>query len=319
MVAVSTAAMWGFEDSDSDETREPAMPPGASEEPSENSQVPSVLDIATRDDDPEGDDYDIRPGTVMADTLTGTPLNEFLNGLEGNDTISASDGDDVARGGEGDDIVSGDDGDDTLRGDSGSDTVLGGEGQDDVFGHEGDDALDGGDGDDSIVGGEGQDTLTGGAGNDALHGYLGDDDLNGGEGADTLFGGAGQDSITGIAPAGVSAEDDQDYLNGGAGDDEIMIGAGDIATGGSGADVFNVANWGSDTPLSQIMDFSPAEDSLIVLYEDTDGPVPLVTIEQDEEQSDLHRILLNGQIIAEVSSDAALSLDHITLMSSDGA
>ncbi|QFT94781.1 Hemolysin, chromosomal [Roseovarius sp. THAF9] len=318
MVAVSTAAMWGFEELSTENARDEVTTPGDTEQPEMTTNSSALLDIATGPedaaDDPEGDDYGVSRGTTVADTLSGTSINEFLDGLDDDDTILAGDGDDVANGGDGNDAVSGDRGDDTLHGGAGNDTVSGGDGNDSVLGHDGDDLLDGEDGDDSLLGGEGDDTLSGGAGNDALHGYLDDDTLDGGAGSDTLFGGDGNDQLSGIAPGGTPPEDDQDYLNGGAGDDRISLGAGDIATGGNGADSFILRDWLDAQHQGQIVDFNTSEDNLVLLYDDTGDAAPDVSIEGGTDVPGLHRILLDGEVVAEVTSDAALTLAHITLI-----
>lgn len=318
MVAVSTAAMWGFEELSTENARDDVTTPGDTDQPDMTNNSSAILDIATAPDDaaddPEGDDYGVSRGTTVADTLSGTAINEFLDGLDGDDTILAGDGNDVARGGDGNDSVSGENGNDTLHGEAGNDTVSGGKGNDSVLGHDGNDLLDGGDGNDILVGGEGNDTLSGGDGDDALHGYLDDDTLDGGDGADTLFGGDGNDHLSGIAPEGTAPGDDQDYLNGGAGDDQIALGAGDIATGGNGADSFILRDWLDAEHQGRIVDFNTAEDNLALLYDDTGDTTPDVTIEQDPDVSGLHRVLLDGDIVAEVTSDAALTLAHITLI-----
>lgn len=324
MAAVSAATMWGFEELGSDNARDDVAAPGDMEEsdidsPPASSDATSLLDIATSDDgavedDPEADDYGILRGTNVADTMSGTAINEFLDGLAGDDTLSAGDGDDVARGGEGNDSIAGNTGDDTLRGEAGNDTIAGGAGQDSLMGHEGDDLLRGGADNDSLIGGEGGDTLSGGEGDDALHGYLGNDDLDGDAGADTLFGGDGNDTLTGVTPDGTTPEDDIDYLNGGSGNDNITLGAGDIATGGNGADSFTLGDWLDADHQGRIMDFNTTEDSLAIFYDDSSGANPDITIQEDADVDGLHRVLLDGEVVAEVSSDARLTLDHVTLI-----
>lgn len=318
MVAVSTAAVWGMEDLGNDNARDDVSPPGDTDLPAFPSGAASLLDLAADDDgtgdDPEGDDYGVIQGTRTADALSGTDRPEFIDGLGGDDTLSTGDGDDIARGGAGDDDLSGGAGDDTLHGGSGADTVTGDDGSDSVLGHDGDDLLSGGAGDDSLVGGEGQDSLSGDGGNDALHGYLGDDSLDGGAGKDTLFGGHGNDTLSGLAPDGADPAGDIDYLNGGAGDDVIRLGASDIATGGTGADSFILRDWLGADHQARIVDFNSAEDRLVVLCDDTGNAVPDVTIEQDTDAVDLHRVLLDGKVIAEVTSDTALTLDHVTII-----
>ena len=45
-----------------------------------------------------------------------------------------------------------------------------------------------------------------------------------------------------------------------------------------------------------------------------DGAGPDVTIEKDTAAADLHRVLLDGEVIAEVTSDTDLTLSHLTLI-----
>ncbi|WP_135506579.1 calcium-binding protein [Roseovarius aestuariivivens] len=318
MMAVGAAALWGLEDvgavreEPEDDTAETARD---TQEPAQAGSA-SIMDIATATDpetDPEGDDWTVQTGTVTADTMTGTAINDFLNGYDGDDTIDGAGGSDALRGGGGADDLSGGDGDDSLHGEAGADRLSGGEGADSLYGHGGDDALDGGAGDDSLSAGQGDDTLEGGDGNDALHGYLGNDSLDGGAGADTLFGGYGNDMLTG-REAGADAVQATDYLNGGPGDDVLVAGGGDIVTGGAGADQVVLGDWLSQAHQAEVVDFSTEEDSLVVLFDDTEDPDPELSVEQDEEDTALHRVLLNGVAIAQVHSAGGLSLDHIALV-----
>lgn len=87
----------------------------------------------------------------------------------------------------------------------------------------------GADGDDTLSGGNGEDTLHGEDGNDTLYGGADDDLLYGGAGSDTLEGGKGSD-----------------VLYGGLDDDDFLLGAGDVATGGHGDDVFIIDTTDTD-------------------------------------------------------------------------
>ncbi|MGK7651225.1 hypothetical protein ACSQ76_01930 [Roseovarius sp. B08] len=51
-----------------------------------------------------------------------------------------------------------------------------------------------------------------------------------------------------------------------------------------------------------------------MLYDGTGNAAPDVTVENDREISDLHRILLDGAVVAEVTSATALTLAHISLI-----
>lgn len=108
----------------------------------------------------------------------------------------------------------------------------------------------GGSGDDTLLGGAGPDTLRGGAGNNLLHASY-SPELELAQGSD-LF--AWRDN--GLP----------DILEGGAGDDRLILARGDIATGGGGANVFEI--WhdpASAQPVALIADFNPAADRLDVV------------------------------------------------------
>lgn len=224
-----------------------------------------LLEPEAAPDEPEADEILI--GSEDDDT--------FFAGL-GDDQIGGYSGDDTAEAGAGDDAVDGMEGDDDLSGGAGNDTLSGQDGSDDLFGDDDDDHLMGGFGADSLSGGAGNDLLEGGAdddllmgeaGHDALHGNYGDDSLDGGSGEDTLMGGAGDDLLSG------TADTERDFLNGGSGNDTLLGGATDVLSGGDGADVFAMR-----ADLSQpihVMDYSDAEDSLVIV---TDNAVGLQTL-----------------------------------------
>ncbi len=267
----------------------------------------------SREDDPEYGDAlagdQIIAGGDPDEAITGGDGDDQINGYEGDDSLSGAAGDDHLYGGEGDDTLAGGTGDDLLHGGSGTDDLAGGDGADTLFGHSGDDTLAGGDGDDSLIGGFGADLLEGGAGDDALHGREGDDTLIGGEGADVLFGGGGNDLVIG-------ADDDgaMDFLNGGEGDDTIHAGAGDYADGGEGMDSFLLSQWAEGSPEATIMDFNSAEDSLVLLYEDSGGLDPQVEIRTEEETPDTGAVYVNGVKVATVHGGGDLAPTDITLL-----
>jgi VCBS repeat-containing protein len=78
---------------------------------------------------------------------------------------------------------------------------------------------------DNLPGTARDDIMSGGAGNDTVSGGEGNDQLQGGDANDSLIGGAGID-----------------VLIGGAGDDRIVVGTGDRADGGTGNDLFILAD-----------------------------------------------------------------------------
>ncbi|MEQ9257515.1 MAG: calcium-binding protein [Roseovarius sp.] len=256
--------------------------------------------------------WNIDRGGEGDDTIIGSVENDFLLGYGGDDMIRGGEGGDQIEGGVGDDMLFGQKGADTLHGEEGNDLLRGGRGGDDLFGHTGDDTLFGGRGADSLVGGEGEDSLAGGRGADALHGYHGDDTLEGGRGADTLFGGIGNDLLFGTGAEGAD-DGQQDYLNGGEGNDTIHAGASDVITGGEGADqiVFDTAGAGGGA--IEVMDFEPGEDSLVLLHP-ADGTEPEVKIERDPENAELYRVLVDGEVAAELQSASPVSLADIMLV-----
>lgn len=258
---------------------------------------------------------DILAGDSGDDLLAGAAGDDQLGGRSGNDTLYGGDGRDDLHGAEGDDSLSGGDGADTLYGGSDADRLAGDDGNDLLFGQNGDDTLDGGAGNDSQHGGPGSDSLLGSAGDDALHGGLEDDRLDGGAGSDTLFGGAGNDLLIGLA-AQEQGQDlgqtDVDYLNGGDGADTIIAGDGDIVTSGRGSDLLAMGHWITDP--AQVVDFDPAEDSLIIVYDDSAPTDPVVELRPNDSVSDQIDLYLNGIHIASLAAASGASLDNIALL-----
>lgn len=233
-----------------------------------------------------------------------------LEGGEGDDTLIGGEGDDTLRGGGGDNLLRGGGGRDLLIGGSGDDTLFGGAGDDTLQGGSGNDLINGDAGDNLLIGGEGDDTLIGGTGNDTLLGGWGDDLLIAGEGSNLLSGGDGNDTLIGYHP-------DQDgndtgginYLNGGAGDDLIIMGSGDIATGGEGADTFVLGNWLGGGAPAEIMDYTPGEDRLVLDFGDPDVK-PVITIDHDPETG-IASIVVDGNVVALVHNGAGLQQEMI--------
>ncbi|WP_039018646.1 calcium-binding protein [Halocynthiibacter namhaensis] len=258
-------------------------------------------------------------GDGTAETISGTDKNDDIDGAGGNDLINGYDGDDEIHGGAGDDTIDGDDGDDDLSGDfgndeihagDGEDTITGDDGNDRLFGENGDDTVRGGDGDDFVVGGDGDDILEGNDGNDTLAGGSGDDVISGGAGEDNIQGGQGDDILSGLDDGGV---DIRDFLNGGNGDDTLIVGDADVATGGEGADSFQL-NITDTLPIgAQIMDFDSSEDSIVLLLDPFSDEPNEVTVEPDPENADTQMILLDGEVVATVNNAPALTADQISL------
>lgn len=326
MMAVGATAFFGFdigaEDAEDDVLNMP-LPDGSGTDDllaevdnlGQSDLLSDAPDPPENTADPE---WQITTGQPGADTINGSDVNDQINGGAGDDLIFGGFGGDQLFGGAGADTIDGQSGDDTLHGGDDNDSLVGGSGHDQIFGHNGADTLLGGDGDDSLVGSAGNDVLLGQDGADALHGDLGDDVLQGGRGADTLFGGWGNDTISGVVDdpdvPGIQDLDEGDYLNGGGGDDLILAGRDDIISTGDGADTVALGDWLSQDHQAQVTDFSAAEDSLMVIYDDSVDPDPDVTITQDEETPSRQHVELNGVRIAAVDGADDLTLDHVTLI-----
>ena len=153
----------------------------------------------------------------------------------------------------------------------------------------------------------------------ALHGDLDDDRLDGGMGSDTLFGGHGDDTVTGIvedpATDGIDDTDTgRDYLNGGGGDDVIVAGRGDIVTTGGGSDTVMLGDWLDADHQAEILDFSAADDMLMVFHDAPEGAEPEITLEPDADDPAAQRLLLDGIEIARIADAEGLTLDHVALV-----
>lgn len=296
----------GAEDSAEDDD----APPPAEEDP--------ALDWIFADDSPAEDS----PAENSVDAAAhGTPSGFVDDGMPVSDDIPdpvaapvvrvGTAADDILSGGGGADRLSGGAGDDQLTGRGGDDRLTGGSGRDHLDGGEGDDSLSGQGGADVLMGGAGNDLLSGGKGADHLAGGEGDDRLIGGGGAqDTLDGGSGHDTLWG----GFEGRSDAavDVLNGGAGDDVLHIGPGDIAMGGAGADSFQLQDHAPGLPLSEITDYSPEEDEILVLYDPAIHPLPDLTAEAVEGSQDV-TLLLDGVAVALIRDAAGLDLSLIRL------
>ncbi|WP_412564639.1 calcium-binding protein [Thalassobius sp. MITS945101] len=239
---------------------------------------------------PPDDGSSASPATlpIQEDWTTASDLAP-VNGSLDADIIAGSDFDDLLMGHAGDDQIHGYDGNDQIRGGDGADDLLGGDGADALFGGLDADDLQGGSGADTLHGGDGADALSGGKGGDALHGGLGDDVLRGDDGSDTLFGGWGNDTLTG------AGDDVLDFLNGGGGDDQITFGSGDIVSSGAGAD-WMIAE--SATASAQVMDFDTGEDTLVLVYDDSAGPAPMLSVAPDAADPDDLIVFLDGEEVA---------------------
>lgn len=256
----------------------------------------------------------VQSGTLSQGEDPAEPPSIAGQGLEGDEA------DDHLIGGAGDDQMNGRAGDDSLFGNAGADSLLGGYGDDLLAGDTGDDYLAGQEGDDRLEGGAGNDTLFGGNGHDRLFGGEGDDWLAGGMGDDLLVAGPGQDTLDGdagddtlIGAFFTEGESAGNFLNGGLGNDVLRIGAGDIATGGAGGDRFELSAELRGQP-ALIMDFSAAEDSLVVVHA-AGTPVPQLALVAGG-LPDETRLLVDGQPIARIFGNPGPELTAIRVIES---
>lgn len=217
--------------------------------------------------------------------------------------LESSDNSDDIRATDGPDILSGEGGNDNLQGKAGVDYILGGAGDDTLMGQAGNDSLFGSEGDDELHGGAGSDTLLGAGGNDSLYGGGGDDELVGAnihnrdmEIADRYTPDDPSSPLFFEAPS----EDEANLLDGGAGDDCLLMGEGDTAVGGAGADHFEVGHWVEDednVPL--VSDFDETQDTLWVYYPEGEDPPSITTESQDGDTL----VYSNGKLVVRVAGE----------------
>lgn len=289
-----------------------APPDGTTETSSTDAEapVPENLNVSG------GDDDDILAGRAGADTIFGSDGDDLLAGRDGDDLIGGGKGADYIDGGAGHDVLQGDEGNDVTQGNDGNDLMSGGEGDDSLAGHMGADALHGDEGHDTLMGGSDADVLFGDDGADWLSGGFDDDVLHGGAGSDTLDGNDGNDTLWGFDPIEPDDAADVDFLNGGTGDDALMIGAGDHAHGGEGADVFTIADWIGEGEFAHISDYDPTEDDIVVLYDANAHPDPRLELFTADGSTDT-TISLDGMPLAVVANGSGLTVEAVTLLPSN--
>ena len=238
----------------------------------ENSVQETVSDSAeeTTPSDSRASTGLMAPEEEFEDTSTADPETGLLEGGSGNDILYALDE---------------------------FDEMFGRDGMDKLFGGSTDDALYGGQDDDYLYGHEGDDFLFGGDDNDALFGDAGQDNLFGDDGSDTLNGGVGDDVLSG----GLESGDDLmvDVLDGGDGDDVLILGKGDIATGGEGADTYRVLE-SVEGGIITVTDFDAERDG--VVYE----------IPQGSDIALESQVLTETGLYLEFSDGAILHLDGVS-------
>jgi len=276
-----------------------------------------AIDAATDDDDDDNSVEEI--GTEGADSLEGGTDDDFIDGQEGDDVLHGRAGDDTIFGREGDDVLQGEDGDDMLCAGDGDDVITGNTGNDFIEGQEGEDFVSGDYGWDTVLGNEGNDTVLGGRGGDFVHGSQGDDVVFGGiiqgvplnlEELTELRDGGSLEDING----GLELRDDSvgNTVGGGNGDDELIIGSGDIATGGIGADVFNVMSEQNGDLEASISDYNGDDDAITVIVDDADEEAE-ITVTVDGEDA---LVQMGDTVLVRVEGAAeTLATEDVTLIS----
>ncbi len=233
-------------------------------------------------------------------------LFETAEGEDGNDTIMGTNNDDLIGGADGDDDITGRAGDDILFGEDGNDLIKGRSGQDLILGGTGDDLLLGGQDDDYILGGADNDTLRGAEGDDIL---VGANTQIGDPGPEDLFTQDGR-LFVGNTQYTAPTQPESNELYGEEGNDLLLLGEGDIGSGGSGNDAFEIGEWVSDeTNVPEVTDFNPTEDVLVVRY-DSGTSEPTITV---DEQNGVHNVYSDGRLVAQVTSTNAFSASDVQL------
>ena len=124
--------------------------------------------------------------------------------------------------------------------------------------------------------------------------------------------GWGNDILSGYMRGATGADnDDADFLNGGGGDDSILAGSGDIVTAGEGADEIVLGDWLTAGEATQILDYAPEDDSLLLVWDDTsDTSVePQITLSVDSDTADQTLVMLDGTLVATVNGTDLLPSD----------
>lgn len=184
-----------------------------------------------------------------------------------------------------------------LQGAENNDSIVGGNLVDVLSSFAGNDTLEGLDGNDTLCSGTGDDRLIGGRGNDSLDADVGKDILEGSDGNDTLI-----------------AKDGNDSLNGGGGDDRLIVAEGNnTLTGGSGRDIFqfNIAEDDSTKTISQITDFKPGEDKIIINSDRETGEVTY--------NRDTGRVSLDDREIAQLETGLDINPDDLEFIGTNAA
>ncbi|MEP1766495.1 MAG: calcium-binding protein [Sulfitobacter sp.] len=275
-----------------------------------------AIDSASDDDD---DNSVEEIGTEGADSLEGGTDDDFIDGQAGDDVLHGRAGNDTIFGREGDDVLQGEDGDDMLCAGDGDDFVTGNTGQDFIEGQGGDDFVSGDYGWDTVLGNEGNDTVLGGRGGDVIQGNEGDDVVFGGIinglplSLDELTELRDGESLAEIND-GIEMRDDSlgNTLRGGTDEDDLIIGSGDWAHGGLGADTFHVMSEQNMGGIPNIADYRSNEDAITVIVDDVNADAD-ITVTTDGEDA---LIQMGDMVLARVTGAAeSLEAEDVSLIS----
>lgn len=239
--------------------------------------------------------------------IQGTPFTDFLSGTSGADTINGNGGEDIFIGSAGNDQINGGPtiADRVMYELTGNGSLTASAGQVEATGF-GTDTLSqidiirvfGSSGDNRIVVSGTRSVLVGG------------------DGADTLIGGDTDDYLVGgnlFQPENTQAPD---VLDGGDGDDELVIGPADIATGGSGADLFTL---NPDLGVEDISDAAVITDfELVDNFTTTSGAQGLALLEiapgtGDFASDSVITVAATGEFVAVIQGVSLSSFDGIAL------
>jgi hypothetical protein len=94
-----------------------------------------------------------------------------------------------------------------------------------------------------------------------------------------------------------------------------MIGAGDYADGGEGADVFTIGDWIGEGEFAHITDYNSSEDEIVVVYDALAHPDPQIELITEEGFPDAV-VWLDGIPLAVITGGAGLTVNALTLMPS---
>ena len=90
--------------------------------------------------------------------------------------------------------------------------------------------------------------------------------------------------------------------------------------GDLGADQFVFSDPVQAGEVTHIADFDASEDSILLIYNDSDWPeAPVVEVEADPNAPAMTRVFMDGQVVASVHAADGLSIEHIALVPENAA